>query len=552
MAIRKFRKMMKPVTMLVAVAMIGSGAFLTLQNLLQHKNQGATQYAFKLNGEKVSKVKIAQQENALLESLTQAGKQSSDLNKEDLQLLAFQKSINDALALQLAKDLKIKVSGSEVDEEYKKIEESIGNKEQFKRMLSVQGYSKASFKAMLEENILLQKTLEKFEEEAQKTGSTGMFLFQEALAKKRANMKMEQLAPEYEKLQIQTVEEKDGFRITNLDLAQGKTQMMLMLGITEEEAKNYTLHQYYDEIQFANKAKAEGIEVSEDLPLSLQLEQYGKKLFDKYQGEVEVSPEALEKYFTKHREEYNQRASVDVDIAVLKLTASKEDITKIEKEAAELLPKLTKENFKAKGMELSQQQAPKVIYEELGWFQKGAMVKEFEEAAFSAKGPEIYSKVVSTNFGKHLLYIEEVKEDKVKASHILFREIPSPETVQKSIEEAQALAKKLEAKEVKFDSLKSKEEKVLFSHNFSNVDISGVALGFMNEPKFVKALYAADLNKVQTYTDEAVLQNGVIYLFEKTKQQEDKIVDFQEVAAEVEKNYRAAKAQEKFEALFKK
>lgn len=552
MAIRKFRKMMKPVTMLVAVAMIGSGAFLTLQNLLQHKNQGATQYAFKLNGEKVSKVKIAQQENALLESLTQAGKQSSDLNKEDLQLLAFQKSINDALALQLAKDLKIKVSGSEVDEEYKKIEESIGNKEQFKRMLSVQGYSKASFKAMLEENILLQKTLEKFEEEAQKTGSTGMFLFQEALAKKRANMKMEQLAPEYEKLQIQTVEEKDGFRITNLDLAQGKTQMMLMLGITEEEAKNYTLHQYYDEIQFANKAKAEGIEVSEDLPLSLQLEQYGKKLFDKYQAEVEVSPEALEKYFTKHREEYNQKASVDVDIAVLKLTASKEDIAKIEKEAAELLPKLTKENFKAKGMELSQQQAPKVIYEELGWFQKGAMVKEFEEAAFSAKGPEIYSKVVSTNFGKHLLYIEEVKEDKVKASHILFREIPSPETVQKSIEEAQALAKKLEAKEVKFDSLKSKEEKVLFSHNFSNVDISGVALGFMNEPKFVKALYAADLNKVQTYTDEAVLQNGVIYLFEKTKQQEDKIVDFQEVAAEVEKNYRAAKAQEKFETLFKK
>ena len=187
MAIRKFRKIMKPVIFIVAIAMIGSGAWLTFTNLLQHHSAGETQYAYQLNGEKVSKVKIAREENNLMEQLNKMGQGKT--SKELVSLIAFQKVINDELTLQLAEDMKIKVPSSEIKEEYEKIENSIGNKEQFKRMLSVQGYSKKSFKAMLEENLLLQKVMEKFAEEAKKSGKDGNLLFQEALANYRQNMK---------------------------------------------------------------------------------------------------------------------------------------------------------------------------------------------------------------------------------------------------------------------------------------------------------------------------------------------------------------------------
>ena len=47
---------------------------------------------------------------------------------------------------------------------------------------------------------------------------------------------------------------------------------------------------------------------------------------------------------------------------------------------------------------------------DLGWFGKGAMVRPFEVAAFTAQEGDVVGPV-NTGFGWHLIYVYEVKED---------------------------------------------------------------------------------------------------------------------------------------------
>ncbi|HBC46755.1 MAG TPA: hypothetical protein DEO84_07085 [candidate division Zixibacteria bacterium] len=129
---------------------------------------------------------------------------------------------------------------------------------------------------------------------------------------------------------------------------------------------------------------------------------------------------------------------------------------------------------------------------DLGWFSRGAMVPEFDTAAFALQPGQI-SDVVRTQYGFHIIKCTGKKEDKIRVSHILIRLTPSDEDLQ---------AKKALADSI-YNLLQNGVNFADLAHQFSddeNSRDSGGELGWYSAdnlmPGFKEALADLDTNQV--------------------------------------------------------
>jgi len=550
MSIRKFRKQMKPFIIVLTVVFILSLAYGGYESYRTSRANKKAQEAMLLNKDYIQKIDIERAKQEVSRAYAET------VDKDIVDIIAFNDVIDKKLTLDLAKSLKVKVPSSEVNAQYEELESSMGDKEQFRRMLQVQGLTKDSLKNKIEENLLMQKTREEFAKNINPTDEEinaymslysipsdkkedainlykmqkGEEAFKLALIKARKEMQIKDLAPEYENLVEKVSYEEDGFKVTNLDLAKIIATFMINQKATKEQAEELAKNMIAKQIKVAKMAKEKGVKVNEELDLMSQLQDYAIGLSEKVREEIKPTDAELESFFNTNKSRYNIPETADAKLIFITVKSTKEDDAVAKAEAEKLLAELTPENFSEKGKTLGNNQD--IIYQDLGTFGTKAMVKEFEEALKDVPSNTVINKVIKTKFGYHLVYVKKNDNNQQwSAEHILIVPYPSDKTVAGKLEKLEKLKADIEAGTL---ALNDKiDEDVIQSFDAKGITPDGIIPDFVYSPEIAKAVFETPLNKVGIINPN----KATIIVFQKTKEVKAEEANFTKLKEEVRKDY---------------
>ncbi len=139
------------------------------------------------------------------------------------------------------------------------------------------------------------------------------------------------------------------------------------------------------------------------------------KFAEQAQG-VPVTEEQIRRAYEDNIEKYHQEAEVKARHILFEVRedAPEEETAKVKSEAEAVLAEARKgADFAQLATRHSKDSGSAAQGGDLGWFSKEKMVPEFSEAAFALKPGEI-SDLVRTQFGFHIIKVEEVRPEKTR------------------------------------------------------------------------------------------------------------------------------------------
>lgn len=214
---------------------------------------------------------------------------------------------------------------------------------------------------------------------------------------------------------------------------------------------------------------------------------------------ITISEADLKSYFEQNQARLSgnaeRRASHILINAPKASSAGEREKAKIR--AQELLAQVRKspETFADMAKKNSQDAGSAVAGGDLDFFARGAMVKPFEDAAFSMKKGEI-SDIVESDFGYHIINLTDIKEPKLKTFEELRvgmeSELKTQQAKLKYAEVAEAFANGVYEQS---DSLKPVADKLKLeiktANNLPRQPLLGVT-GVLANAKFLNAVFSAD------------------------------------------------------------
>jgi len=197
---------------------------------------------------------------------------------------------------------------------------------------------------------------------------------------------------------------------------------------------------------FEAQLKAEGLTESElrkKYREQIKDQMITDRLISSKLSRVSVSTKEVKDFFEAYKDSIpDQLEAVKLSHILLEVKPSLVTLDSLKKKAEMVLDLVKKgEDFAQLASSYSDDPSGKEGGD-LGFFKRGDMIPKFEEAVFTLNPGEV-SQVVETEFGYHIIKVEERKDDRVHARHILILVRPSPEDTLKVLDLADSLYQKL-------------------------------------------------------------------------------------------------------------
>lgn len=196
---------------------------------------------------------------------------------------------------------------------------------------------------------------------------------------------------------------------------------------------------------FSELAKKEGIQKSPEFKRNM--EKIGNELavnmwMKKQMDNAVVSDSEAKAFYEKNKDKFIMPETVHARHILVKSEKEAQDIIK-------QLKGLKGDKLKAKFIELAKSKStgpsgPKGG--DLGYFKKGQMVPEFSKAVWALKPGEVTTKPVKTQFGYHVIYLEEKKASQAVPYETVKDKIVATLKQQEFAKKIAAIAKELTAK----------------------------------------------------------------------------------------------------------
>lgn len=604
MALRKLRKTLKPVIWVLTILFIAS-LLAVGGSGIAGTGERNNKVVVKVNGEKIKELELERVfSNAISQYQNYYG---NKIDEEFIKLMMFNGLIEQKVIAQHAKEYGVKVSSAEIKKEYEDITKDM-DKETIKRMLFMQGLTKDKFKKELKASLIAKKARDAImakyvpsKEEVQeyyednKDGQYAGKAFKDVEAKVTEDVKNMNKARYYKKVaeelmakskieiakpKMITVKNSNGveekraestdyskymkkdvlqvgnYKITNVML-ENKAFMKLMFGAANKEAAVAAAKdEFKRDVALAEAALARGIKVGADVAYEDTFDYLRDRLSKKVRAELKPADADLKAYFesvkdlggqkTAVKDRYAQKESADANIIFIGNKPSDEDRAVAKKKAEGVLAEAKEgKDFAELAKKYSEDPGSAASGGELGWFGKKQMVADFENAAFKGKKGEVYPEVVNTQFGYHIIKVEDKNESeaKVKASHILIQVKASDKTkadIAAKVEKVKGEAAAGKSMEELAKANSELENKAVFTNISRDGNIDGVG----NGKEVADAVYAAKVNEVKTVTTDAGN-----YIVKTVKYVPAKAAVFEEVKEKVAKDYAMEKSVEEMDKI---